>query len=95
MQVQIWDGISIDDDVFIGPNVIFCNDKYPRSMQYPDKYLANVIKKGASIGANATILPGICIGENAVVGAGAVVTKDFNPGETVIGFAARTMNVES
>lgn len=93
--VQIWDGISIDDDVFIGPNVTFCNDKHPRSKQYPDKYLATVIKKGASIGANATILPGICIGENAVVGAGAVVTKDVKPGETVIGFAARTMNNES
>ena len=93
--VQIWDGISIDDDVFIGPDVTFCNDKHPRSKQYPGKYLAAVMKKGASTGANATILPGICIGENAVVGAGAVVTKDVKPGETVIGFAARTTNDES
>lgn len=74
--VYLYDGIRIEDGVFIGPNATFCNDKYPRSKQYPDKFLNTVIKKGASIGANATILPGITIGENAMIAAGAVVTKD-------------------
>ena len=75
--VQIWDGITIQDDVFIGPNATFTNDKYPRSKVYPDEFLKTVVKKGASIGANATILPGIVIGENAMVAAGAVVTKSI------------------
>lgn len=74
--VFIWDGITIEDNVFIGPNVTFTNDKYPRSKQYPDKFLKTVIKQGASIGANATILPNITIGKNAMIGAGAIVTKD-------------------
>ncbi|HJF83122.1 acyltransferase [Helicobacter pullorum] len=75
--VQIWDGIEIEDDVFIGPNVTFCNDKYPRSKQYPKEFSKTIIKKGASIGANATILPGITIGENAMIGAGAVVARNI------------------
>ena len=75
--VQIWDGITIQDDVFIGPNATFTNDKYPRSKVYPDEFLKTVVKKGASIGANATILPAIVIGENAMVAAGAVVTKSI------------------
>ncbi|WP_233711715.1 acyltransferase [Helicobacter pullorum] len=62
----------IENDVFIGPNVTFCNDKYPRSKQYPKEFSKAIIKKGASIGANATILPGVTIGENAMIGAGAV-----------------------
>jgi len=74
--VQIWDGIRIEDDVFIGPNVTFTNDKYPRSKQYPEAFSTIEIKKGASIGANATILPGVTIAENALVAAGAVVTRD-------------------
>ena len=82
--VQIWNGIRIEDNVFIGPNVTFCNDKYPRSKQYPEKFLSTVIKKGASIGANATILPGVTIGENAMIGAGTVVTKDVKDGEKLI-----------
>jgi UDP-2-acetamido-3-amino-2,3-dideoxy-glucuronate N-acetyltransferase len=73
--VQIWDGIRIDDSVFIGPNVTFTNDKIPRSKQYPESFLKTKIKKGASIGANATILAGINIGMYALVGAGSVVTK--------------------
>ncbi len=77
--VQIWDGITIEDNVFIGPNVTFCNDKYPHSKQYPKEFEKTVIKKGASIGANATILPGITIGEGAMIGAGAVVIKDVAP----------------
>lgn len=75
--VQLWDGLRVEDDVFIGPNVTFCNDKYPRSKHYPEKFLKTIIKKGASIGANATILPGVVIGENAMIAAGSIVTKDI------------------
>ena len=74
--VQVWDGSLIEDDVFIGPNVTFTNDKMPRSKNYLNKLQGPHIKKGASIGANSTILPGIIIGEFAMVGAGSVVTKD-------------------
>lgn len=74
--VQIWDGITIEDNVFIGPNATFTNDLKPRSKQYPKIFLRTVVKVGASIGANATILPGITIGENAMIGAGSVVLKD-------------------
>ena len=77
--VSLYDGIIIEDNVFIGPNVSFCNDKYPRSKKYPEKFLKTVIKSGASIGANATILPGITIGENAMIGAGSVVAKNIEP----------------
>lgn len=77
--VQLWDGIEIEDDVFIGPNVTFTNDKYPRSKQYPEKFLKTKICKGASIGANATICPGITIGEKAMIAAGAIVTKNVAP----------------
>lgn len=81
--VQLWDGITIEDNVFIGPNVTFCNDKYPKSGHHDFTLLRTRIKEGASIGANATILPGITIGKNAVVGAGSVVTKDV-PENTVV-----------
>ena len=74
--VQLWDGIRIEDYVFIGPNVTFTNDLYPRSKKYPEKFLQTIVKKGASIGANSTILPGITIGENAMIAAGSIVTKD-------------------
>lgn len=74
--VQLWDGIRIEDNVFIGPNVTFTNDLYPRSKKYPEKFLQTIVKKEASIGANATIIPGITIGENAMIAAGSIVTKD-------------------
>ena len=74
--VQIWDGITIEDNVFIGPNVTFTNDFLPRSKQYPTEFLKTAIQKGASIGANSTIVGGITIGEYAMIGAGSVVTKD-------------------
>jgi len=86
--VQIWDGLRIEDDVFIGPNATFTNDPYPRSKQ-EFALLQTVIKKGATIGANATILPDITIGENAMVGAGSVVTKDVPPNVLVVGNPAR------
>lgn len=74
--VQLWDGLTVEDGVFIGPNVTLTNDLFPRSKQYPQKFEKTIIKKGASIGANSTILAGITIGENAMIGAGSVVTKD-------------------
>ena len=86
--VQLWDGIRIEDNVFIGPNVTFSNDKYPRSKQYPEEYVKTVIEEGASIGANATILPGVTIGQNAMIGAGSVVTKDIPAGELWMGCPA-------
>ena len=81
--VYIWDAMRIEDDVFIGPNATFTNDKFPRSKKTPDKFLPIVLKKGCSIGANATILPEVTIGENAMIGAGAIVTKDIPPGAIV------------
>lgn len=86
--VQIWDGLRIEDDVFIGPNTTFTNDMYPRSKQ-DFTLMQTTVKKGATIGANATILPGLTIGENAMIGAGSVVTKDVPPNVQVIGNPAR------
>jgi acetyltransferase-like isoleucine patch superfamily enzyme/dTDP-4-dehydrorhamnose 3,5-epimerase-like enzyme len=87
--VQIWDGLRLESDVFIGPNATFTNDNYPRSKQYPDRFLKTVVRKGASIGANATILAGIVIGANSMIGAAAVVTKDVPPYAIVKGNPAR------
>ncbi len=89
--VQIWDGTIIEDDVFIGPNVTFTNDKNPKSHSQNWKCAGVVVKKGASIGANATILPGVTIGQGAIVGAGAVVTKDVISETTVVGNPARIL----
>ena len=87
--VQLWDGLTVEDDVFIGPNVTFTNDRFPRSKIYPDKFERTVIRKGVSIGANATILPGIIIEVNAMIGAGAVVTKSVPPNAIVVGNPAK------
>ncbi|WP_317178849.1 acyltransferase [Lelliottia amnigena] len=89
--VFLWDGINIEDDVFIGPCVAFTNDKLPRSKQYPELFLKTTIKKGASLGANATILPGVTVGECAMVGAGAVVTRDVAPFTVVVGNPAKIL----
>lgn len=75
--VQIWDGIIIENDVFVGPNVTFTNDLVPRSKKYPQNFLKTVIKEGASIGANSTIIAGNTIGRYSLVGAGSVVTKSI------------------
>ena len=83
--VYVWDGITLEDNVFIGPCVAFTNDKKPRSKQYPEKFPQTIVEMGASIGANATILPGIRIGQNALIGAGAVVTKDVPANAIVVG----------
>lgn len=82
--VQIWDGIEIEDGVFIGSNVTFCNDKYPVSKNNNFLLEKTTIKQGASIGANSTILPGIIIGKYAVIGAGAIITKNVADYSTVI-----------
>jgi acetyltransferase-like isoleucine patch superfamily enzyme len=87
--VQLWDGIIAEDDVFIGPNATFTNDPLPRSKQRPAEFLRTVLKKGCSIGANATVLPGLTVGRNAMVGSGAVVTHDVPPNAIVTGNPAR------
>ena len=89
--VQIWNGARIGNDVFIGPNATFSNDLYPRSKQYPKKFQCVTIEDGASIGANATILPGVTIGEKAFIGAGAVVTKSVPPRAVVFGNPAKVI----
>ena len=94
--MQLWDGLRVGDDVFIGPNVTFTNDKFPRSKAYPDQFLQTKIENGASIGGGAVILPGVTIGIGAMVGAGAVVTKSVPPYAIVTGSPARiTGYVES
>lgn len=87
--VQLWDGTRIGDDAFIGPNVTFTNDLFPRSKEYPDQFPVTHIQAGASIGGNSTILPGITIGRNAMIGAGAVVTRDVPPYAIMKGNPAR------
>jgi UDP-2-acetamido-3-amino-2,3-dideoxy-glucuronate N-acetyltransferase len=86
--VYVWDGVRLEDDVFVGPNATFTNDKLPRSRVHK-KALVTTVKAGASIGANSTILPGITIGSRAMVGAGAVVTRDVPPWAIVTGNPAR------
>lgn len=80
--VQIWDGVTLEDNVFVGPNVTFTNDLFPRSGNHDYVMAKTIVKKGASIGANATIIAGHTIGENAMIGAGSVVTKDI-PANTI------------
>lgn len=87
--VYLWDGISVENDVFIGPCAAFTNDRFPRSKQYPAEFARITIRTHASIGANATILPGVTVGQYAMVGAGAVVTKDIPPYAIVKGNPAR------
>lgn len=89
--VQLWDGLRISDDVFIGPNATFTNDRMPRSKQHPEKFLETVLEEGASVGAGAVILPGIRIGSNAMIAAGAVVTRSVPPNAIVVGNPARIM----
>jgi len=89
--VQLWDGVTIEDDVVVGPNVTFTNDLFPRSKNFPEKFEKTLVCKGASLGANSTILAGIVIGSNAMVGAGAVVTSDVPPGAIVVGNPAKVV----
>src|SRR5690606_17039990 len=87
--VQLWDGLRVGSDVFIGPNVSFANDRFPRSRQRPDEFLQTIIQEGASIGAGAVILPGVVIGSHSMVGAGAVVTRSIPPNAVVVGNPAK------
>jgi UDP-2-acetamido-3-amino-2,3-dideoxy-glucuronate N-acetyltransferase len=87
--VQLWDGLRVHDDVFIGPNASFSNDKYPKSRNQPEQFLQTVVQQGASIGAGAVVLPGLVIGRGALIGAGAVVTQSVPPYAIVIGNPAR------
>jgi acetyltransferase-like isoleucine patch superfamily enzyme len=95
----ICEGVSIEDDVFIGHNVTFINDRYPRSVndngslqtESDWECIATVVKRGASIGSSATILCGVTIGEEAIVGAGCVVTKDVPPRTIVVGNPAKVL----
>jgi UDP-2-acetamido-3-amino-2,3-dideoxy-glucuronate N-acetyltransferase len=87
--VYLWDGLRVHDNVFIGPNATFVNDTRPRSKQYPDSFSTTVIEKGASIGANATILSGVTVGAYSMIGAGSVVTKNVPSFSLVVGNPAR------
>jgi acetyltransferase-like isoleucine patch superfamily enzyme len=89
--VQLWDGLRVGDDVFIGPNATFTNDPFPRSKVYRSEVPVTRIETGASIGANATVLPGLTIGARAMVGAGSVVTRDVPEGAVVAGNPARVI----
>ena len=89
--VQLWNGVEVGDDVFIGPNATFTNDLFQRSKQRPEVWPRTLLRAGCSIGANATILAGTTIGERAMVGAGAVVTKDVAPDSIVAGNPARVL----
>ncbi|WP_264309838.1 acyltransferase [Pseudomonas putida] len=91
--VYLWDGTRVADDVFIGPNATFTNDAMPRSKHYPEQFNGIRLERGASIGANATLLPGVVVGEYAMVGAGAVVTKDVPPYAVVVGNPAKIIRV--
>ncbi len=83
--VQVWDAVTLGDDVFVGPNATFTNDRFPRSKNHIDKYPRTLVRQGASVGANATLLPGVTIGRGAMVGAGAVVVADVPPRTIVVG----------
>jgi acetyltransferase-like isoleucine patch superfamily enzyme len=87
--VYLCHGVVLEDDTFVGANAVFSNDKFPRSKQRPAQYLKTSVRNGASIGAGAVILPGITVGEQAMVGAGAVVTRDVPPRAVVAGNPAR------
>jgi UDP-2-acetamido-3-amino-2,3-dideoxy-glucuronate N-acetyltransferase len=87
--VQLWDGITLEDDVFVGPNATFTNDRFPRSKIFPERFVRTIVRRGASIGANATILPGFEIGASAMVGAGAVVTSAVPANAIVVGNPAQ------
>lgn len=90
--VYLWDGVIVEDDVFIGPAAVFTNDRKPRSKKYPDSLPEIRLSRGCSIGGNATVLPGVRVGRWAMVGAGSVVTRDVPDFALVYGSPARFFN---
>lgn len=92
--VQLWEGTRIEDDVFVGPNVTFTNDKFPKSGNHGFERLGIIVRAGASIGGGAVILPGVEIGPGAMVGAGAVVVSNVPAGSTVVGNPARQLGAD-
>jgi acetyltransferase-like isoleucine patch superfamily enzyme len=90
-QVFIPEFSVLEEGCWIGPNVVFTNAKYPVSSGVKDQLVGPLIRKGAKIGANTTLLPGVVVGENALVGAGSVVAKDVAPGTVVVGNPARVI----
>ncbi len=91
--VQLWDGVTLEDNVFVGSNVTFTNDRLPRAKNTAWKQEKTLVRRGASIGAGSTLLCGIVIGENAMIGAGSVVTKDVPAGELWVGNPAKFVRV--
>lgn len=87
--ISLWEGLTIEDDVFLGPNAVFTNDMYPRSKRHSGNFLDTLLKQGASVGANATILCGITLGKYCLIGAGSVVTKSVPDFALVTGNPAR------
>lgn len=87
--ISLWEGVTIEDDVFLGPNCVFTNDMFPRSKAHHSEYVKTLVKQGASIGANATIICGIELGKFCLIGAGAVVTKSVPDFALVAGNPAR------
>lgn len=90
--VYLWNGVTIEDNVFVGPNATFTNDKYPKSGNRNFQLMKTILRSGCSIGANVTVLPGVEIGNNSIVGAGSVVTHDVPPNSRVFGNPARELN---
>lgn len=90
--ISVWDGITIEDDVFLGPNCVLTNDLYPRSKMRDHETVRTLLKQGATIGANATIICGVTLGRYCMIGAGAVVTKDVPDFALVVGNPARFMH---
>ncbi|MDA0939695.1 MAG: acyltransferase [Bacteroidetes bacterium] len=89
--VQLWDGITVEDDVFVGPNATFTNHRDPKSQKPPAEFDRIVLQKGCSVGANATVIGPCVVGSNSLVAAGAVVTKDVPPNVVVAGNPARIL----
>src|SRR4030095_1893122 len=89
--ISLWEGVTIEDDVFLGPNCVFTNDMFPRSKAHHAEYEKTLLKKGASVGANATILCGITLGSYCLIGAGAVVTRDVPDFACMVGSPAKIL----
>jgi acetyltransferase-like isoleucine patch superfamily enzyme len=90
--VAVWDLVSLEDGVFVGPYVVFTNDLRPRAfLRRPDEFLPTRLKRGSTIGANATLVCGVTIGEYAFVGAGAVIVRDVSPHAMVVGNPGRVV----